>query len=448
METEKMERSLSMSLTFKAFIVMGLTLLLLIPNVMIQNLIHEREQRSKETIEKLNEKWSSSQTLCGPVLNIPFTSTVISADNKPVIVQHELHVTPDQLDIKTQLFPEERHYGIYKAILYKSEITISGRFLPVSTLTLPENSVFHFDKAYISLGISDLHGLTSLFDFNLNGRAYTIEASGYTKLTGKTLVADLKGNLSEKTTDDLQFNCKLNLNGSGSMNFIPVGNTTKVEVSGQWKSPGFIGSFSPESEIGDKDFKAVWSILSFNRGIPSNWIDENFNSAKDTSFGVNLVDTVDHYQQNMRSAKYSLMFIALTFLVFFFVEVLAKLRIHPIQYSLVGIALILFYCLLLSISEHLGFMISYLIASIAVVVMITAYSYSIFKNKMQTAILSVLLGILYVFLYIILQLEDVALLIGSIGLFVILGIVMYLSRKVKWYRQEEPDSGTKNLPIQ
>lgn len=431
-----MGKTLFMSLTFKAFIGMGLTLLLLIPGIMIQNLIHEREQRNKETIAKLNEKWGGSQTLCGPILNIPFTSTVTSADNKPATMQHELHLTPDQLDIKAQLQPEERHYGIYKATLYRSEITVSGRFLPVSTSTLPENSRFHFEKAYISLGISDLHGLTSLFNFNLNDKAYAVEANGYTQLTGKTLVADLKGDISEETTEDLRFNCKLNLNGSGSINFIPVGNTTQVEVNGQWKSPGFTGSFSPESEIGDKDFKATWNILSFNRSIPASWIDENLNGAKDASFGVNLVNTVDHYQQTMRSAKYSLMFIALTFLVFFFVEVLAKSRIHPIQYSLVGIALILFYSLLLSISEHLGFAVSYLIASIAVVAMVTAYSYSIFKNRIQTGILSVLLAILYVFLYILLQLEDVALLIGSIGLFIILGIVMYLSRKVKWYREE------------
>ena len=430
MEIGKIEKKLSMSLTFKGFLVILLTLLLFIPNVMIQNLIHEREKRSEETIEKLNEKWSGSQNLCGPILNIPFTSTAMSADNKPVTVKHELHLTPDQLDIKAQLFPEERHYGIYKAILYKSEIMISGRFLPVSASTLPENSVFHFDKAYISLGISDLHGLTQLFDLHLNGRAYTLEANGYTEWTGNTLAADLKGGLSEQATENLQFNCQLNLNGSGSINFIPIGNTSKVQVGGQWKSPGFIGNFSPESEVRDNDFRATWSVLSFNRNIPSSWIDKNFSKAQDASFGVSLVDTVGHYQQTMRSAKYSLMFIALTFLVFFFVEILSKLRIHPIQYSLVGIALVLFYCLLLSISEHLGFTASYLIASIAVVVMITAYSYSIFKNKMQTAVLFLLLCGLYVFLYVILQLEDMALLIGSIGLFVILGIVMYLSRKI------------------
>jgi inner membrane protein len=439
METEKIKKNLSMSITLKGFLVIALTLLLFIPNVMIQDLIYEREQRSKETIEKLNEKWSGSQTLCGPILNIPFTSTVLGANNKPVTVQHELHLTPEQLDIKTQLYPEERHYGIYKAILYKSEITISGYFLPANALTVPKNSVFNFDKACISLGVSDLHGLTSIFDFYLNNKAYSMEANGYTELTGKTLIVNLKGNLLQETTENLRFNCKLNLNGSGSMNFIPVGNTTKVEVCGQWKSPGFIGNFSPESEIGDKDFKAVWNVLSFNRSIPSNWIDKNLSDAKDASFGVNLVDMVDHYQQTMRSAKYSLMFIALTFLVFFFVEILAKLRIHPIQYLLVGIALVLFYCLLLSISEHLGFQISYLIASIAVMVMITVYSYSIFKNKMQTSALSLLLCILYVFLYVILQLEDMALLIGSIGLFVILGIVMYLSHKIQWYKPKEQD---------
>jgi inner membrane protein len=152
------------------------------------------------------------------------------------------------------------------------------------------------------------------------------------------------------------------------------------------------------------------------------------------------VETVDHYQQNMRSAKYAIMFIALTFVVFFFVEILTKKKIHPIQYLLVGIALILFYSLLLSISEQLNFAVAYLIASIATIGLITLYTHSIFKNEAQTGILTFVLCLLYIFLYVILQLEDVALLIGSIGLFIILAIIMYFSRKINWYKQEEfPD---------
>ena len=228
----------------------------------------------------------------------------------------------------------------------------------------------------------------------------------------------------------------MDLNGSSNINFIPVGRSTQVLVEGNWKAPGFIGNFTPQYKINETGFTARWNILHFNRNIPESWKDGNIIDTADNSFGVNLVDTVDHYQLNMRSNKYALMFIALTFIVFFFVEVLTRKRIHPIQYLLVGVALILFYSLLLSISEQLNFGLSYLIASIATIGLITVYANSIFKNKTQTGILAFLLGILYVFLYVVLQLEDIALLIGSIGLFVILGIIMYLSHKIKWYNED------------
>ena len=177
------------------------------------------------------------------------------------------------------------------------------------------------------------------------------------------------------------------------------------------------------------------------------WIDGQANSFDDASFGVNLVDPVNHYQQNMRSAKYAIMFIALTFVVFFFVEILTKKRIHPIQYLLVGLALILFYSLLLSISEQINFGIAYLIASLATIGLITAYAHSIFKNKVQTGALTGMLALLYIFLYVILQLEDVALLIGSIGLFIILGVIMFFSRKINWYKEEETEENSQSQPL-
>jgi inner membrane protein len=425
----------SQSLTLKAIIIAVLILLLLIPNMMIQDLIWEREQRSIETIGRINEKWSQSQTICGPILTLPFTTTYLNSDKKTYTKQHELHLTPENLHIVTRLFPEERYYGIYKTILYKSEIDISGQFASLDKLKM-ENSVIHFDKAYLSVGLSDLRGVTNQLEIQLNDKLYAAEVGNSSRIMDKRLVVNLKNAIHAETQEPLKYECKLQLNGSSHISFIPIGGASKVEIEGAWKSPGFIGSFTPEYTFTENGFKAAWSVLSFNRNIPESWVDEKIDSFNEVSFGVNLVDTVDHYQQNMRSAKYSLMFITLTFVVFFFVEVLTKKRIHPIQYLLVGIALILFYSLLLSISEQINFAIAYLIASIATISLITAYVHSIFKNKTQTGILFLLLSILYIFLYVILQLEDVALLIGSIGLFVILGIIMYLSRKIKWYKQE------------
>lgn len=447
METTK-SKKFTQSLTFKSFIIGALVLLLLIPQSMILNLIDERKDRSLETIETINNKWSDSQTLCGPILSIPYLKTktetemIETKENKTekrekiTYESHILHIAPEQLNIKTQLFPEEKHYGIYKTILYKSDINISGTFRILSEEDTAKYN-FQWDKAYLTLGLSDLKGVSSQVDFKFDNSPLDIEAGGSYYDNEKQLIMAIPGLKELYEKGAFTFQGRINLNGSSSIGFIPVGKNTQVEVAGDWKSPGFIGSFSPDSHIGES-FTANWNILHFNRNIPEVWTDAySYDSFNDSYFGVNLVDTVDHYQQNTRSAKYALMFIALTFVVFFFVEILTKKKIHPLQYLLVGIALILFYSLLLSISEQINFTIAYLIASIATIGLITAYTYSIFKNKTQTGILATLLCGLYIFLFVILQLEDVALLIGSIGLFVILGVIMFVSRKINFYKQDD-----------
>jgi inner membrane protein len=435
--TIKKAGKINQSITFKALVIGFLTIILLIPGIMIQDLIRERQDRSVETIEKINAKWSNAQTICGPVLTIPYTTTQVDANNKTVLQEHTISITPENLNIDTQLFPEERYYGIYKTILYKSEIDLSGNFDKIN-YQKTDNSTIHWDQAYLTIGVSDLRGITENISFTLDNKQYPVEAAGnYDRLMGKILVVSLNNADTLLTGQPLNFNCKIKLNGSSNINFIPIGKTSKVHVAGTWKSPGFIGNFSPEHTITENGFDASWSVLRFNRSIPETWIDNQVETFEDASFGVNLIDPVNHYQQNMRSAKYAFMFIALTFVVFFFVEILTKKRIHPIQYLLVGIALILFYSLLLSISEQINFGIAYLVASIATIGLITAYTHSIFKNKMQTGGLAAMLCMLYIFLYVVLQLEDIALLIGSVGLFIILGIIMFFSRKINWYKQEE-----------
>lgn len=438
--TLKKTGRINQSITLKALIIGFLTIILLIPGLMIQNLIEERQNRSLETIEKINNKWSNAQTFCGPIISIPYSTTQVNADKTTHIQEHILNIIPENLNIKAQLFPEERYYGIYKTILYKSEIDITGNFDKINFPKL-ENSIIHWEQAYLSIGVSDLRGITENIDFRLDNKQLSVEVTGNQNTQiGKMLVMPLNNTVQSLFDQPQTFNCKLKLNGSSNINFIPIGKTTKVHITGKWNAPGFIGNFSPEHNISEKGFEANWSILSFNRSIPEMWIDYPGNSFEDSSFGVNLIDPVNHYQQNMRSAKYAIMFIALTFVVFFFVETLTKRRIHPIQYLLVGFALILFYSLLLSISEQINFGIAYLIASIATIGLISAYTYSIFKNKIQTGALTGMLCLLYIFLYVILQLEDVALLIGSIGLFIILGTIMFFSRKINWYKEEETEN--------
>jgi inner membrane protein len=455
METPK--GKFTQSLTFKSIMIALLILVLLIPGAMIQNLIEERQERSRETVQKINDKWSRSQTLCAPLLLVPYTTAKLAKDKKLYYEEHTLYITPKELKINAALIPEERHYGIYKAILYKSDIHFEGNFSELANLKI-DNGELHFDKAQIAIGITDLRGVTQNPDFKIgnkmlettvgvvklfsvsedvimeSGTKYGSRSSySHTmNVSGKTLIVNLK---DISLTDSLHFDCAMQLNGSSAIGFIPIGQHTAVTVNGQWQSPSFIGSFSPESTVGKEQFNASWNILSFNREIPETWSDDNITDLGDNSFGVNLIETVDHYQQNMRSAKYALMFIALTFIVFFFVEIFTKKLIRFFQYLLVGIALTLFYSLLLSLSEQIGFGWAYLVASAATILMITIYFYSLIKQKPAAFILAGIMLILYAFLYIILQIEDFALLFGSIFLFVILGVIMFVSNKIKLGKQ-------------
>jgi len=225
----------------------------------------------------------------------------------------------------------------------------------------------------------------------------------------------------------------LDLNGSSSLYFIPIGKETNVSLTSAYKTPSFDGAFITDSNIVDnKGFKANWKVLNLNRNFPQEWTNSAYNISE-AAFGVNLLIPVDHYQKSMRSAKYAIMFILLTFLVFLFTEILNGFKIHPVQYLLVGLALIIFYTLLLSISEHVGFTWAYLISSGAIILLISLYSKTIFKENRLMALLAGILIILYGFLFVILRSEDYALLIGSIGLFIVLCVIMYLSRKIKWY---------------
>jgi len=427
-------KKFTQSLTWKALIIAFLTLILLIPSFMIMNTINERERLSEAKICEINRSWSAEQTICPPVLVIPYT-VAVQEKKTPVLVEHELYIVPESSETVVELMPEVRHISIYKSIVYNSEIHITGEFAAASTFSL-ENYTMHFDRAFLQLGLSDLRGVTEQITFNAGGKQLTAKADGVYRVNGKGISFDMEDLLSNSGGAPFSFDCNIKLKGSGSINFIPIAKNTKVSVSGKWTSPGFTGNYLPEYTIDSKNenFSAEWNVLSFNRDIPNSWAD-NIVHPSGSSFGVNLVDAVDHYLLNMRSAKYALMFIALTFVVFFFVEVLTRRRIHPIQYLLVGVALILFYSLLLSLSEQIGFALAYLIASVATIALITTYANSIFRDRKPTVILAVILAGLYGFLYTVLQLEDIALLIGSIAMFLILGIIMFISRKINWYRE-------------
>jgi inner membrane protein len=232
--------------------------------------------------------------------------------------------------------------------------------------------------------------------------------------------------------NNTKFNFTISFNGSKQVKMVPIGKTTDAKVTSNWNSPNFNGNFSPISrEIKDNGFEANWKILHFNRPFAQNYFEVLPELGK-YAFAVDFITPVDEYQQNERASKYGFLVIGLTFLIFFLIQSISKINIHIFQYSMIGIALIMFYTLLISITEHSTFSFAYLIAGASVIIMISLYSISILKDKKFPMFIGAALSILYTFIYVIIQLEDYALLVGSIGLFLILAAVMYFSRKIEW----------------
>lgn len=433
---DRLNESISQSITFKLISIGILVLLLLIPKSMINSLITEREQRMHETVKEVTDKWSRKQTVSGPILTIPYKKYLMTKDKKNIkeMISYATFL-PDQLQIESKIIPEERYRGIFKVIVYKAQLTIKGKFIrPDFSLWDIEEKDILWSKSMLNIGISDLRGIEQQVSLKLKNMAYAFQP-GVSKTS--QFQSGIHIPLHEFTQQfvDADFSVDISLKGSEELFFVPIGKNTKVNMSSSWKNPSFIGSFLPkERNIGPDGFKASWEILHFNRNYPQSWTTANHN-IDESKFGVNLLVAADHYQKSLRTSKYAILVITLSFLMFFLIEVTQKLRIHAFQYILIGLALMLFYTLLLSISEHLGFDIAYWVSSISVIGLISIYSFSVLNKKRLSYLLASSLLIIYGFLFIIIQIETYALLIGSIGLFFILTLTMYFTRKISWYRK-------------
>ncbi|MCK5338467.1 MAG: cell envelope integrity protein CreD [Bacteroidales bacterium] len=428
---------LKYNIFLKIGIILFLILLLLIPTTMIRGLVREREQRQNEAIIEVSSKWGEPQTLTGPFISIPFyryTMEYVGDFQKEKLVKviDYMHFLPEELKINGMIEPEHRHRGIYEIVVYDSEILLSGFFknLDLKQFNVPESDIL-LDKAVLSLGISDLTGIEEQVSLQFNQETGLFDPGMisndiiYSGINAPVVLCD--------DSCSYEFLFELKLKGSQMLYFVPMGKITDVNIESSWANPSFNGAFLPDTHhITDDGFTAGWNILHLNRNFPQSWSGSQY-SVDESGFGVYLILPVDKYQKIERSIKYAILFIVFTFLVFFFVEILAKKFIHPIQYTLVGIALIVFFSLLLSITEHLNFDSAYLISTVSVLALISAYIRTILRSSRLTLLIGGILTILYIFIYIILQIQDYALLTGSIGIFIILALVMYFSRKIDWY---------------
>jgi inner membrane protein len=421
------------SVTMKMITVGILILLLLIPASMIRNLIRERERTRNEVIHEISDKWGKAQTITGPFISIPYKYSYEENGKRYSAVQYA-HFLPEKLSVSGNILPKIRYRSIYKVVVYNSLLNITGHFsAPDFSMwkIQPENIMY--DEAVITVGIPDMRGIKDNILFSWNALPLSLSPGTVNNdLVASGLVFPCKFS----DTAIYHFSFELNINGSESLHFVPLGKETCVDMHSAWADPSFNGAFLPDTHnITNKGFDAFWKILHVNRNYPQQW-QGSAHQIQPSSFGLELIIPVDRYQKNMRSAKYALMFTTLTFLIFFFAEVLNKRKVHPIQYLLIGLSLCIFYTLLLSLSEHMDFALAYLLSSVSIISLITAYSATIFKNRKLSLLTCFTLIILYLFLFTILQLQDYSLLIGSLGLLIVMAVIMYLSRKIDWYSGE------------
>lgn len=448
-------------LLVKAVFIGIIILLLQIPSYYVQNLVQEREQRQHTAIDEVSSKWAGQQMLSGPVLVLPYWK--MEGDSaKRVRSKHFAYFLPEILNIDAALKHQVRHRGIFKVILYTGNVQLNGSFSKpnLQKLNVSPADVL-WNEASIKLPVTDNKGL--------NDEIVLSVANTPVALAPQTSPDPAMQNALQ-TDDDIRvtpesqsfsFEVSFRINGSQQMMFQPLGKATTVTMKSDWKHPSFVGDALPQSSsVSDSGFTAMWKSASHNRNFPQQWVDGAYRIGEPTdmrhtpdyvvpmttavgdpsmgtnissnAFGARLFVPINNYQQTSRSIKYATLIILLTFAAFFLMENRNGSSIHPIHYGLVGVALLVFYTLLLSISEYISFNLSYLIASVCTIGLIGWFVKGLMQSKASSILITLILVVLYTYIFTLLQLQDYALLLGSIGLFVTVAIIMYYSRSLKW----------------
>jgi len=434
---QQYQESVIVKLIFITLIVLGL----LIPSFWINSLVEERQNRQREVVADVSSKWASAQTVTGPVLRIPYKIGVPlrntgNYNEDASSIEKYFYLTPDMLTIDANIDAKVLNRTIFKVPVYNSEVTMKGSFKFNEQMLMALKAIeIDYANAGIFIGISDLKGIEQNPQFNIFNSMQQLEPGEDSQyIFSENLFTPL--DLTESQEKPMDFVVKMKIKGSEMIRFMTIGKTTALKLNGNWPHPKFDGLMLPnDREVSEKGFSASWNVLHFNRNLPQTWTSDSRIKDHENTIGAELYTPVDHYQLNMRSSKYSHLIIILSFAAMFLVEMIKKVKIHPIQYLLIGFALVLYYSLMIALSEHIGFSLSYLIASVATTILVGCYSTSFLVPKKMAILLVSILLLFYAFIFVVINAQDIALLLGSIALFAVLASIMYFSKDVKWYKE-------------
>ena len=434
------------SISLKLVVIGIFVLVLLIPSEMVQSLIRERETTRNVAISEIWRTWGDRQVLAGPVVSVPVVTGRALPNGTFESSTRFLHFLPENLTVTGEITPVIRYRSIYEVVLYSGSLLVKGNFMPLVPKGLNvQAGDIRWDKAYVTFGISDMKGVKENINLGWNDSVFRMQP-------GVPVHDIIKGGVSYPVAIDPaisnKFSFNLQLNGSRLLAFMPFASEMNVALKSTWANPSFEGAFIPANkQVTKKGFTASWKILELNRNYGQFGLDNFITTDEQATkgiyesdrisadnpegvFGVNFIMPVDQYQRTNRAAKYGVLFVILTFVTFFFFELLRKKYVHPLQYLIVGFAIMLFYLLLLSLAEYLIFDLAYAISALVVTLMVMLYAGAIFNNRKYGIIVGLILFMLYAYFYTLLQLQLYSLLFGSIGMVIMLSVIMLLTRNI------------------
>ncbi len=431
----------------KLLVIVILTVAMALPLFLIQMALTDRQQTAAGAATDIAQGYGGPQIVAGPVLLLPYTvqrSELVDGKLVQTSQRYTAVLLPDDLKYAVHADTESLYRGIFPVPVYRAAVNLDASFDKAGmAAAVPQGAQVDWKNATVTVLVSDARGLADNVVLTVNGRAIAFEPGAGVSATAMSSdntvvqVAGMQARLDLAEATDLKLGTRFTLRGSREFSLAPLGRRTVATIDSPWSSPSFFGSVLPTKREGAKDgFHASWTVPYLARGFG-----QSFTSKEDAvqtilsqAFGARFYQPVDHYQLVQRALKYAILFVALAFLVFFVFETVSQRRVHAVQYAMIGAAQVLFYLLLLSFAEHMGFAVAYAIASGATVVLTSLYAVSALASRLRALMVAMVLTALYGMLYFILKSEDNALLTGSCVLFSALAGTMYFTRNINWYR--------------
>ena len=422
---------------FKLFGIGALTLVMAIPLLLISSLVSERREYAAEAQQSIAQGWGGEQSVAGPFLIIPYLIPELRDEKGGLLAnatRGELVSLARTLQVEASPTVEERRRGIFTVPVYASFITLTGTISRPDVSALPANAVIEWDKLRLAIGVQDVRGISGSVGMTLGGAERFVFKPG----TGVSAMPSGVQTTVALGDGETPFDISFGLRGTGRLAFVPSAEVFSSRVESGWRHPSFDGAYLPETrEVSEAGFRAEWKVSHLARALPQMWDNADTSvQPSQSAFGATFFQPVDFYQLVDRSLKYAILFIGLSFLVFFLVETVTGARVHVVQYLLAGAAQVIFYLLLLALAEQTGFAIAYLAAAGGCVGLTSLYAGSVLGTRKRALSVSAALTVLYALLYTLLNEEDYALLTGAVASFLALALTMFLTRKVDWYQAQ------------